>query len=142
MNQDGEIDIDNETFLSKEFLQNFEIEENSNDRNNLIPIDYISKEPDVFQDSKDEVNAILNAFKEQSKKEHKQFVDNTDSEYWICIGFGNREQKEEFLRKSKLIELGDKYLDGEKVAEILKVNIKQVLKEQVFKIDKSWKEFI
>jgi len=48
----------------------------------------------------------------------------TDSEFWVCMCFETREQKVEFLRRLKLIDLGDKHIDGLEVAERLGVPLK------------------
>lgn len=50
-------------------------------------------------------------------------MDATDSEYWVAICFQTREQKEEFLRKARLIDLGDKYLDGIAVARVMGIKL-------------------
>ena len=67
---------------------------------------------DIEKDAKEELSEALKSFKKKAKAEHKVFVDNTDSEYWFCVCFQNREQKDEFLRKSNLMPIGDKYLNG------------------------------
>jgi len=67
------------------------------------------------------ISDTLKAFKERAKNEQKRFEKATDSEYWFCVCFQTREEKESFLKNSGLIEYGDKYLDGRDVGEILKV---------------------
>lgn len=68
-----------------------------------------------------EISAVLKSFKERAKAERDVFMENVDSEYWCCFCFQTRTQKEEFLQKLGLLELGDKYLDGIEVAKALKV---------------------
>jgi hypothetical protein len=64
------------------------------------------------------------AIKENDKKMRAQRDDTMDSEFWIAICFQNRAQKEEFLRLVKFPKtIGDKYLDGMKVAKILGVKL-------------------
>lgn len=75
---------------------------------------------DVGEDSKQEVSALLQAFRDRNAQEQKRFVNATDSEYWFCVCFRTRDEKEEFLRRFGLDELGDKYLDGERVAAKLR----------------------
>jgi len=85
-----------------------------------------------------EISETLRRFKERAKAEDKRFVDNTDSEYWICVGFQSREQKEEFLRLTGIDRLGDKYLDGMKVAGLLGVELATTIPPvHKFKIDKK-----
>lgn len=70
-----------------------------------------------------EVSDVLRAFKNRAKNEDGRFVDATDSEYWFCVCFQTREQKDEFLKKLGLWEIGDKYLDGMRVADVLGVKL-------------------
>jgi hypothetical protein len=67
---------------------------------------------------------VQTAFQERAKDEEQRFRDATDSEYWVAITFQSRAQKEEFLRALGLLELGDKYLDGEVVAAQLGLELK------------------
>jgi len=80
-------------------------------------------EMDIEQRAAEEVSEILEGFRARAGREQDRFVDATDSEHWIAVCFQTREQKEEFLSKLKLLELGDKYLDGMLVAERLGVNL-------------------
>ncbi len=73
------------------------------------------------KDSEVELTELQASFRERKEKEQARFVDATDSEYWTCFCFQNREQKETFLRALGLIHLGDKILDGMKAAQVLKV---------------------
>jgi len=66
-----------------------------------------------------EVNEVLDAFKARAKNENARLLDATDSEHWFAVCFQTREMKEEFLTKIGLMKLGDKYLDGMKVAKAL-----------------------
>ena len=50
-------------------------------------------------------------------------MDEADSEYWFCVCFMNRAQKNEFLQKIGLWDLGDKYLRGSEVAAALGIEI-------------------
>jgi len=58
------------------------------------------------------------------KRMKVQRDDTMDSEYWIAVCFQNRVQKEEFLRLLKIPRIiGDKYLDGMKLAKILGITL-------------------
>jgi len=76
----------------------------------------------------DELAGLSDHFKSikaLDKRMKMQLDDTLDSEFWIAICFQNREQKEEFLRLLKIPRpLGDKYLDGMKVAKVLGVELK------------------
>lgn len=68
-------------------------------------------------DAKAEMSATLKAFAARAKEEKQRFRDATDSEYWFCVCFQTRAQKEAFLKAMKWLAHGDKYLDGTAVAE-------------------------
>lgn len=78
---------------------------------------------------KEDLSAVLDGFKERSKRENQRFLDATDSEYWVAFCFQTREQKEEFLAKLKLLELGDKYIDGMEAAKVMGVNLNSRIPE-------------
>lgn len=62
------------------------------------------------------LNELQQGFKDRAKKEEKRFELATDSEYWFCVCFQSRAQKDAFLQAMNLFEHGDKYLDGQVVA--------------------------
>lgn len=89
-----------------------------------------------------EIDAVARGFRERGKAEAARFRDNTDSEYWVCMGFQSREQKEEFLGALGLLAHGDKYLDGLKVAKALGIDLKtEVPPMPKFRVDGSWGRF-
>jgi hypothetical protein len=91
----------------------------------------------------EDMNALENGFKKRAKDEHRRFALATDTEYWACLCFQTREQKEAFLKALKLIHLGDKYLDGQDVASVLGVTLPaaDVPYNTSEKVDKTWAEF-
>lgn len=70
-----------------------------------------------------EASEVLTAFRSAASREDQRFLDATDSEYWVAVCFQTREQKEEFLRKARIEHLGDKYLDGMKVAQVMGIEL-------------------
>ena len=79
---------------------------------------------DIFQDApeteeslKAELTEAQKSFRLDRVRERERFVEITDSEFWFCVCFQTRAQKDEFLAKMGLMEIGDKYLDGLAVAE-------------------------
>lgn len=74
---------------------------------------------DLAEDIKDADSAYI----ARRKKEDKRREEATDSEYWFCVYFENRKEKQRFLAaigaKRKLH--GDKYLDGKQLAKLLKI---------------------
>ena len=66
---------------------------------------------------KAELNALQQGFADRAKQEKKRFEDATDSEFWFCMCFNTREQKEAFLEQIGWDTNGaDKYVDGVDVA--------------------------
>lgn len=70
-----------------------------------------------------ETSAVLEAFKARARAEQERFALATDSEYWVGVCFQTREQKEHFLREAKLLQAGDKYIDGALVAKRLGITL-------------------
>lgn len=78
---------------------------------------------DIQKEAEEELSEVLSGFKQRAEIEEQRFLDATDSEYWFCLCFQTREQKEEFLEKIGLMELGDKYIDGMKAAQKLGITM-------------------
>lgn len=81
------------------------------------------QEPTIEQDAQEELSEVLQGFRDRAQAENQRFVDATDSEFWVAFCFQTREQKEEFLTLLKLIELGDKYIDGMEAARKLGITL-------------------
>lgn len=62
-------------------------------------------------------------FRERMKAESARRELATDTEFWLCIVFQDRNQKDQFLAGSGWIGLGDKYLDGERLAQLVGVAV-------------------
>lgn len=75
------------------------------------------------QSAKRELSELEAAFKKRAEAEQERVMLATDSEYWFAVCFQTRDQKEQFLRALKLIQIGDKYLDGWAVAKKLGVTL-------------------
>lgn len=95
-------------------------------------------------DSSADLDAVQQGFRNRAKQESDRFALATDSEYWAAICFQTREQKEAFLSALKLLEFGDKYLDGRLVAERLGVKLpeSQVPYKPEPKLDRDWLSFV
>ena len=61
--------------------------------------------------------ALHREFRERKRNEARRHEDVTDSEYWFCVCFQTRAQKEAFLKELNWHMLGDKYIDGVALAE-------------------------
>lgn len=82
--------------------------------------------------------------------EHSINDERTDSEYWVCVVFQNREQREEFARKSKLLGKDDHYLDGMKLAKALNIQLETEIRpfppyrscgQEIYKLSFDYEEF-
>lgn len=76
---------------------------------------------DPEKDAAATLNAVERGFRARARDEEKRFREATDSEYWFAVCFQTREQKEAFLAAIKLLAYGDKYIDGQVLAEALGV---------------------
>lgn len=81
------------------------------------------KVDDVSEDSLEKLEAdclsdiseAKKGFRDRLTKENKRFQDMCDTEYWCCVCFTSRAQKEEFLSKLGL-DTDEKYIDGKQMA--------------------------
>lgn len=95
-------------------------------------------------DSEADLDAVQEGFRNRAKQESDRFALATDSEYWACVCFQSREQKERFLAALNILEFGDKYLDGQLVAERLGVKLPaaDVPYKPDPKLDREWLSFV
>ena len=71
----------------------------------------------------DELGYVEKSFRERMGAENKRFKDMCDTEYWCCICFTSRAQKEEFLESLEFD--GDlKYIEGKEFARAVKRPVK------------------
>lgn len=71
---------------------------------------------DLEEDAAAELTELERAYRDRAKNEAGRFKAATDSEYWFAVCFKSRAEKEKFLQEYGLDPIGDKYLDGKKVA--------------------------
>lgn len=71
---------------------------------------------DLEADSKAELNRLGKGLSGASKDWQKKYGQMRDSEYWVAFCFASRTEKDAFLVRLKLIDLGDKYIDGHEAA--------------------------
>ncbi len=105
-----------------------------------ILVEQIEASGNPEADSAADLDALQQGFRNRAKAENDRFALATDSEYWACLCFQTREQKDHFLSVLKILEFGDKYLDGRLVAERLGVKLpeSQVPYKPEPKLDKDW----
>lgn len=87
------------------------------------PFESVEYTGDLAQDSQSEVDALHDAFRKREANERKRFKTATDTEFWFAVYFKDREFKERFLRGINAAKLGDKYINGHALAEILGIEI-------------------
>lgn len=75
---------------------------------------------DTETEARKELSELQKSFRERDKAEQRRRLLATDSEFWVAMCFPSREAKEAFLREFGLLKFGDKYLNGEKCAEVLR----------------------
>ncbi|WP_339139089.1 hypothetical protein [Kerstersia gyiorum] len=104
------------------------------------PVEYIG---DGEADDAADLSALEEGFRKRAKDEGRRFALATDTEYWTCLCFQTREQKEAFLAALKLLPLGDKYINGEDAAHLLGIELPpaDVPYNTSARIDKAWLEF-
>ena len=84
----------------------------------------VAVKPEGFQKTVDrEVSAVRESFIKRAMKESARLASAIDTEYWFCVCFQNRMQKEAFLKAMDLTLYGDKYLDGARFADKLGVKL-------------------
>lgn len=76
------------------------------------------------QDVARELGEVERSFRERMAAENKRFRDMCDTEYWFCVCFTSRAQKEEFLAKIG-IDTDLKYIDGKDMARAYRKAIKE-----------------
>lgn len=87
------------------------------------PLKDVQYTGDLQADAGTEIAALEQGYRDRAKAESNRFKRATDSEYWVAVCFTTREEKEAFLERSGLADLGDKYLDGHDVAHRLGVDL-------------------
>lgn len=78
---------------------------------------------ELEQTSLKEIQEVEAGFRERMKQENDRFRDMCDTEYWFCVCFTSRKQKEEFLEKIG-IETDLKYIEGKEMARAYKRALK------------------
>ena len=115
-------------------------------RKNPVPryVDIPEQTGDAEADSAADLDAVQAGFRKRAKDEGKRFALATDTEYWSCICFQTREQKEAFLAAIGVLQYGDKYLDGALVAKALGIEVPSadVPYNTSAKRDKSLEDFV
>lgn len=78
---------------------------------------------DLAQDTATEFTALEQGYRDRATAERARFKRATDSEFWFAVAFTTREEKDLFLERAGLTDIGDKYLDGRAVADALDIDL-------------------
>lgn len=73
-----------------------------------------------------ETAAMMQMIRENRKNNAERFRDIEAGEFWFCVCFQSRSQKEAFLQDAGWQEMGDKYLDGLEVARRIGVKVEPI----------------
>ena len=84
------------------------------------PFDNVDYPGDLEGDCKAELNEYQKTNKEHLRSYSKTMDGVFDSEFWFAVAFKDRETKEAFLKEFGIDKLGDKYIDGGKLAKLLR----------------------
>lgn len=98
---------------------------------------------DAEQSALNDLNELQSGFRKRALDEAKRFRLATDSEYWCCVCFQTREQKEAFLKALDLLKYHDKYIDGQLLAKQLNIALPaaEVPYNVSDKVDPAWEDF-
>jgi len=75
-----------------------------------------------------------------ASNEANRFTDATDSEFYICLVFRDREAKEEYIRLMEAEQLGDKYVDGHEFAKLCHIQLEKKAPLKVRGAGKRWRK--
>lgn len=73
--------------------------------------------------AEEELTELQKNFREAARREAEGYMLEMDTEFWIALAFQTQAAKLEFLAKTGLDALGDKYLCGEAAAAIVGVEM-------------------
>lgn len=103
-----------------------------------VPIIYESDEPNIEIDSQTELSDLQKSFRERAAASEKEKEKNTNSEFWSCVVFKNKEQRDRFCELLGIKEPDLQYINGQKLIKALELRIEQVdYKPGKFKANKD-----
>ena len=77
----------------------------------------------IEEETAEETSEVLKQFNKRHHDEQDRMKYVLDSEYWFCVCFQSRDQKERFLAAMDWAKHGDKYLDGTELAKQNKIEL-------------------
>ncbi|QPK81126.1 hypothetical protein G7Y41_08815 [Schaalia sp. ZJ405] len=88
------------------------------------PLANVEYTDSLEEDAARELTALEEGYRERAANEKKRFIAATDSEYWFCVSFQDREEKERFLKAIGMTgrNAPDKYITGQQLADTLGIS--------------------
>lgn len=90
------------------------------------PLDDLPDGGDIEENVDAELAVTLDTLLTNKKGKNEAYRIANDDEFWLAICFQSEEQKFQFLELSGWIALGDKYIDGLKVAQRLNLAVEPI----------------
>lgn len=94
----------------------------------VVDVDPLADLPltnDFQSDVNAEADLMKQALREADKRNRVDWLLKNDTEYWFCVVFEDRNQKEQFLTALNWLMMGDKYLDGTLLARQMNIPLKK-----------------
>lgn len=88
------------------------------------PLANVEYTGNLEEDSRRELTALEQGYRDRAANEQKRFIAATDSEHWFAVSFPSRADKERFLRAIGLTGRAapDKYMTGDQLAAALGID--------------------
>ena len=96
------------------------------DDGNDNPFAGVEMTGDLQEDADTNMSEALRQIIEKKKASQERFRVAVDPEFFFCMVFQSRAQKDEFLKAAGWYELGDKYLNGLEVAQKMGIEIEVI----------------
>lgn len=87
------------------------------------PLKGVDLPDDIEESPKEELTAVQEGFRERAAQEAQRFQDATDTGYYSCLVFENRDQLDAFLSGIGMLNDSDLYLDGREVAKRMGIEL-------------------
>lgn len=120
MERGGKVLNRSKVVLKKRNDPDFDTIFDDGDDNPLADVEMVG---DLQEDMDAGMSEALRQIIERKKATQERFRVATDPEFFFCVCFQSRDQKDEFLRLIKWDDLGDKYINGLEIARRMEIPI-------------------
>lgn len=104
-----------------------------------VPVVQYPEERNIFEDTEAEVDALKKLFLSATEREKDKRTVENSAAFWFSVYFKTEEQKKEFLVKTGLDKItAGLYIDGQEMAKVLGVEIKE---EDISQYGQDFKKF-